>query len=280
MRFRNRVVLVTGSSQGLGRGMAEAFLGEGARVVIHGRNAETLAQCVAELRVKLSPEATACGAEVVGIAGDIADSAIVNSLFEQLLAKFGTLDVLVNNAAITPTDERARAEHMELLTTPVAKHSLRVTSQMSDEDWQRMINTNLNGPFYCTRAALKIMEPNGYGKIVNIASIAGISGLSCHSPHYSASKGGMVAFTRSVALEVIGAGVNVNCIAAGAVGTDNWNNLIERGGEALHSRVTQMIPAGRVGTINEFASLALYLASDDAAYIVGQVISPNGGLVT
>jgi 3-oxoacyl-[acyl-carrier protein] reductase len=280
MKFRNRVVLVTGGSQGLGKGMAAAFLAEGAKVVVNGRNAERLAQCVTDLRERLDPLAAAAGAEVLGLVGDIADSTAVGQLFEQLLAKFGTLDVLVNNAAITPTDERARAEHMALMTTPIAKHSLHVTSQLSDEDWLRMINTNLNGLFYCTRAALQIMEPRGYGKIVNIASIAGISGLSCHSPHYSASKGGMVAFTRSVALEVIGGGINVNCIAAGAVSNDNWNNLLARGGEALQSQVTQAIPAGRAGTINEYASLALYLASDDAAYLVGQVISPNGGVVT
>lgn len=280
VKFTNKVVLITGGSQGLGKGMAEAFLAEGAKVVVNGRNPETLAQCVVDLRDQLDPVAVQSGAVVVGIAGDVADSAAVNTLFEQLLAKFGTLDVLVNNAAMTPTDERARAEHMEMITTPVAKHSLRVTSQMSDEDWQQMINTNLNGPFYCTRAALQIMEPKGYGKIVNISSVAGISGLSCHSPHYSASKGGVVAFTRSVALEVIGAGINVNCIAAGAVSNDNWNAMIARGGETLHRQVTQMIPASRAGSIGEYASLALYLASDDAAYIVGQTISPNGGLVT
>jgi 3-oxoacyl-[acyl-carrier protein] reductase len=151
---------------------------------------------------------------------------------------------------------------------------------MSDETWLTMINTNLNGLFYCTREALKIMEAKGYGKIVNIASIAGISGLSFHSPHYSASKGGMVAFTRSVGVEVIGAGINVNCIAAGGVATDAWDELVARGGDTLRAQLMQMIPAGRMGTVREFASLALYLASDDAAYLVGQTISPNGGMVS
>jgi 3-oxoacyl-[acyl-carrier protein] reductase len=124
------------------------------------------------------------------------------------------------------------------------------------------------------------MEEKKYGKIINIASTAGISGLSFHSPHYSASKGGIVAFTKSVALEVIGAGVNVNCIAAGAIATDAWAKAIDKMGPGLYNQVTQMIPAGRFATIDEIASLGVYLASDDAAYLVGQIISPNGGFVT
>jgi 3-oxoacyl-[acyl-carrier protein] reductase len=191
--------------------------------------------------------------------------------------------VLINNAALTPSDPesaRARAEFMRLATTPVPKRSLRVTSTMSDERWLRMINTNLNGLFYCTRAALRIMEAKGYGKIVNVGSVAGISGMSAHSPHYSASKGGMVAFTKSVAVEVAGAGINVNCIAAGGIATESWDQVIAGGGEALKAQLMQLIPAGRMGTIEEFASLALYLASNEAAYLMGQVISPNGAMLT
>jgi 3-oxoacyl-[acyl-carrier protein] reductase len=125
-----------------------------------------------------------------------------------------------------------------------------------------------------------MMEPRGYGKIVNIASVAGISGLSCHSPHYSASKGGVVALTKAVGVEVIGAGINVNCIAAGGVATQAWEQMIAGVGEPLRAQFMQLVPAGRMGSIDEFASLAMYLASDDAAYLVGQVISPNGGLLT
>jgi 3-oxoacyl-[acyl-carrier protein] reductase len=280
VRFRDKAVVVTGGSEGLGKGIAADFLREGARVAINGRNHEKLAAAVEELR-------TAHGGRdagsVIGVAADIADSAQVAAMFAQVCEAFGTVDVLINNAARTPSDAesaRARFEYMELMTTPVAKHSIHVTREMSDATWLEMIATNLNGLFFCTREALKIMEPRGYGKIVNIASIAGISGLSFHSPHYSASKGGMVAFTKSVALEVIGAGINVNCIAAGGVATDAWGEFLARGGEVAKARILQLIPAGRMGTIHEFASLALYLASDDAAYLVGQVISPNGGMVT
>lgn len=279
VRFKDKVVLVTGGSEGLGKGIALEFVREGARVAINGRNKDKLSHAVEEVR-----GAASVGAErAIGVAADIGDSASVRAMYQQVIATFGTLDVLINNAARTPSgpeSARARLEAMELMTTPVAKHSIHVTREMSDETWLGMINTNLNGLFYCTREALKIMEPKGYGKIVNVASIAGISALSFHSPHYSASKGGMVAFTRSVGVEVIGAGVNVNCIAAGGVATEGWNEFLARGGETAAAQILQLIPAGRMGTIREFAALALFLSSDDAAYLVGQVISPNGGMVT
>lgn len=279
MRFNDKVALVTGGSDGLGKGIAEEFAREGARVVINGRNPDKLAKAVEDVRA-----AAGVGADrVIGIAADIGDSAGVAAMFKQTVDTFGTLDILINNAALTPSDAesaKARIEFMQMATTPIPKHSLKVTSQMSDERWLQMINTNLNGLFYCTREALRIMEPKGYGKIVNIGSIAGISGISAHSPHYSASKGGMVAFTKSVAVEVAGAGINVNCIAAGGVATHVWDQLVERSGDALKAQLMQLIPAGRMGSIKEFASLALYLASDDAGYLMGQIISPNGGMVT
>lgn len=279
MRFKNKVVLVTGGSDGLGKGIAEGFLREGARVAVNGRNREKLTHAVEDLRGRtgVGPDA------VLAVAADIGDSASVTAMFAQVVDAFGTLDVLINNAALTPSDAesaKARMEFMQLATTPVPKRSLKVTSTMSDERWLQMINTNLNGLFYCTRAALQIMEAKGYGKIVNVGSIAGISGLSAHSPHYSASKGGMVAFTKAVAVEVAGAGINVNCIAAGGVATEAWDLVMARGGEALKAQLMQLIPAGRMGRIEEFASLALYLASDDAAYLMGQIISPNGGMLT
>jgi len=275
VRLKDKVALITGGAKGLGEGMARMFVREGARVVVNGRDPEKIAQTVRALRD--------LGGEAIGLAADIADSGQARDMFERAVAHFGTLDILINNAALTPSDShssQARLKFMAQTTTPIAKSSLGVTRSMSDETWLDMVNTNLNGVFYCTREALKIMEPRGYGKIVNIASVAGISGLSAHSPHYSASKGGVVAFTRAVGVEVIGAGVNVNCIAAGGVATEAWNQLIAQAGDAVKAQLLQMIPAGRMGTIDEYASLAVYLASDDAGYLVGQVISPNGGLVT
>lgn len=275
MTFKDKIALITGSTQGLGLGIARRFLREGARVVVNGRSGDKVEAACAALKNE--------GGEVLGVAADVADSKGVSAMFARTLERFGTLDILVNNAALTPSDSASRTARLKFLaltTTPAPKESLHVTCQMSDETWNAMIAVNVNGVFYCTREALKIMEPKSYGKIVNIASIAGISGLSFHSPHYSASKGAVVAFTRSVGLEVIGAGINVNCIAAGGIATEAWDEMIAAGGEALRQRILQMVPAGRMGTIDEFASLAAYLASDDAAYLVGQVISPNGGLVT
>ncbi len=278
MRFKDKVVLVTGGSEGLGKGIVAAFVREGARVAINGRNAEKLASAV----IDVCHNAGASSAAVIGVAADIGDSAAVSAMFAEIHAKFGTLDILINNAALTPSDAesaKSRIEFMQMITTPIAKHSLKVTSQMSDERWLKMINTNLNGLFYCTREALRIMEPKRYGKIVNVGSVAGISGVSAHSPHYSASKGGMVAFTKSVAVEVAGAGINVNCIAAGGIATAAWDEAAARG-PGFMGQIMQMIPAGRIGTIEEYVSLTLYLSSDDAGYLMGQIISPNGGMLT
>jgi 3-oxoacyl-[acyl-carrier protein] reductase len=279
MRFANKVVLVTGASEGLGKGIAAAFAREGANVALNGRHADKLAAAVDDVRRLTGTDS----ATVIGIAADIGDSAAVKSMFEQLVAAFGTIDVLINNAALTPSDAestKARLDFMQLTTTPIEKHSLQVTSQMSDERWLRMINTNVNGTFYCTREALRLMEPKRYGKIVNIGSIAGITGLSAHSPHYSASKGAMVAFTKAVAVEVAGVGINVNCIAAGGIATEGWNEAVKQGGEGFKRQLMQLIPMGRMGTINEYAALAQFLAGEDSAYLTGQIISPNGGMYT
>jgi 3-oxoacyl-[acyl-carrier protein] reductase len=147
---------------------------------------------------------------------------------------------------------------------------------MTDEEWKAFIDVDLTGVFYCTREALNVMEDKSYGQIINIASTAGLSGLSAFAPHYSAAKGGVIAFTRSVAMEVIGAGVHVNCIAPGGVATPPW----EKAPQEVRDIVLQLIPARRMGTIEEYASLAVYLASDGSNYIAGQVISPNGGLIS
>ncbi|OBA88273.1 short-chain dehydrogenase, partial [Mycobacteriaceae bacterium 1482268.1] len=219
----------------------------------------------------------------IGVAADVSSSADVARLFAETVDSFGTVDILVNNAAITPSSDaarQARAEFLEMVSTPVPKRSLGVTKNLSDEEWARLINVNLTGVFYCMREALKIMEAKGYGKIINISSIAGVSGMSFHSPHYSASKAGVVGLTRSVALEVIGAGVNVNCIACGGINTESWASAFQAMGEETQKRQLQMIPEGRMGEIAEYAALAVFLASDDAAYIVGQTINCNGGVVT
>lgn len=274
MKLKGKVALVTGGSTGLGRGIALAFAREGAKVAICGRNEERLQ--------KVAGEIEALGVEALAVKADVSSSQEVKRMFAEIVEKFGTLDILVNNAGIFRSDEKGvqdRMKHLDLVTTPVPRHSLQITRYMSDEEWQKMFNVNVNGVFYCTREALNIMEEKGSGKIINIASISGISAMSSHSPNYSAAKGAVVAFTRSVAHEVAGAGICVNCIAPGYIDTEPFMKGIEKMGPERKARLMQLIPVGRIGRIEEYASLAVYLASDDANYMIGQVISPNGGIV-
>ncbi|MQL53685.1 SDR family oxidoreductase [Desulfofundulus thermobenzoicus] len=274
MKLKGKVALVTGGSTGLGRGIALAFAREGAKVAICGRNEERLQ--------KVAWEIEALGVEALAVKADVSSSQEVKRMFAEIVEKFGTLDILVNNAGIFRSDEKGvedRMKHLDLVTTPVPRHSLQITRYMSDEEWQKMFNVNVNGVFYCTREALNIMEEKGSGKIINIASISGISAMSSHSPNYSAAKGAVVAFTRSVAHEVAGAGICVNCIAPGYIDTEPFMKGIEKMGPERKARLMQLIPVGRIGRIEEYASLAVYLASDDANYMIGQVISPNGGIV-
>lgn len=270
MRLKGRVALVTGSGDGLGKGIALAYVREGAKVVINDLDAGRIEQTLDEV-AKL-------GGEGLGVKADVSKSAQVKAMFAQTVERFGGLDILVNNAAKLDTGEKsmqARLEFYKQRATPVPIRSLEVTRNLTDEEWQAFIDVNLTSVFYCIREALKIMEPRGYGQIINIASTGAISGFSAFSPQYSAAKGGVTALTRSVAMEVIGAGVYVNCIAPGGVATPPW----ERAPKEAKELVLQLIPARRMGTIEEFASLAVYLASDESNYLVGQTISPNGGLI-
>jgi len=274
MRLKGRVGLVTGGNAGIGKGIAMAFAQEGAKVAICGRNEETIRSTVAELE--------ALGAEALGVKGDVSSSKDVKHVFSEILKRFGTLDVLVNNAGIFRSHEagvRDRMKHLDLVTTPIPKHSLGITRCMSDEEWETMIQTDLNSVFYCTREALNIMEDKHYGRIVNIASISGVSGISSHSPNYSAAKGGMVAFTRSVAHEVAGSGVCVNCVAPGYIGTPPFKKGIEKMGPEKAARLMQLVPVGRLGTVEEIAAMVVYLSSEEASYTVGAIINVNGGLV-
>ncbi len=198
------------------------------------------------------------------------------------MAEFGTVDILVNCAGIIRMDEAGvqdRVKHLDMLTLPGKKTSLQVTSQMSDEEWLRNLDVNLNGTFYCIREALKIMEAREYGKVINLASQAGISAIAAHSPHYTAAKSAIVGLTRSVAHEVAPAGISVNCIAPGYVTSPPFEKGVEKMGAERLARLMQIIPAGRFGTPEEIGALALYLAGDDASYMIGQVLSPNGGVV-
>jgi 3-oxoacyl-[acyl-carrier protein] reductase len=211
----------------------------------------------------------------------VADSGQVKRMFAEVEREFGALDILVNNAGIAEAAAgdreklRARSEARvaELMAGgPVTTH-WDLTQDMSDEAWHRMIGVHLNGTFFCTRAALPLMARRSRGAIINMSSVAALMGLEA-APHYSAAKGGILAFTRAVAREVASRGIRVNAICPGYIDTPMTKPM-----SPLMQRVAiGRTPLGRWGEPEEIAATALFLASDDASYFTGQWLSPNGGL--
>lgn len=272
-RLQGKVALVTGAGPGLGGVIALAMAREGARLVVCDIDTAALDRTAAQL--------AALGADHLACRCDVSDSAAVDAMFAQAAERLGPVDVLVNNAARVPNapaEEARRNRHYQYITTPMPRQSLGVTSSLSDEDWLKWWGVNMHGVFWCTRAALRQMEPRRRGKIINIASVAGMSAMSMHSPGYSATKAGVISLTRTTALDAAGANIQVNAIACGGVLTPPFEDYLARATPAQHDALMQMVPLGRIGRPEEYASLAVYLAGDDH-YLVGQVISPNGGLV-
>ena len=221
------------------------------------------------------------GGQGLAIQADVADSAEVRAMFAEVERALGGLDVLVNNAGIgtASSGERQRllektdARIMEIVSGQGVQTHLDVTEHMTDEDWHLMIGVHLNGTFFCTREALKLMSRKNRGTIINMSSVAALMGLDT-VPHYSAAKGGILAFTRAVAREVGSRGIRVNAICPGYIDTPMTAPMSELVRKAVLSRT----PLGRWGQPEEIASTAAFLASDDASFITGQWISPNGGL--
>ena len=276
-RLDGKAVLVTGGNGGLGSGIVKGMLKEGAKVAFCGRNEEKNQAALKTYR-EISED-------VIAIRCDVSKSAEVKELFAKVVEAFGTVDILVNNAAVTggrtihhSNGKTDRENYLNLTTLPGEKFSLEITKNLTDEEWENCIQINLNGLFYCTREALKIMEAKKKGKIINIGSIAGISNMSAHSPAYAAAKGGVVAFTRNLAVEVAGAGINVNCVAPGGIHTPGFDKFMEFAGPDVAGRMKQTCPLNRLGEIEEHASLVIYLATEEANYITGQVITTNGGM--
>lgn len=264
--------MVTGGGSGLGQVIALAFSREGAAVVVNDIDEASIEGTVEKLRE--------LGADSMGIKADVASSQEVRAMFSRLVERFGTLDILVNNAGTIKVTDKVKENFPKYLrqiaNTGTSKMSLGATRYMSDEQWERMVAVHLHGTFYCTREALAIMEDKGSGKIINMASICGLSGFCAICPDYTAAKGGVIAFTRAVAEEAIRRGVYVNAIAPGFVETPGLRAGLTR---EIVNAVALRTPLGRLGTPEEIASLAVYLASDESSYLVGQIISPNGGLV-
>jgi len=252
MKLKDKVALVTGAGSGLGQAIALAFTREGAKLVINDVVEERAAKTVADIQ--------ALGGQAMAIAADVSDSQQVKQMFAQAVEKYSTIDILVNNAGLLQAAE---------------------IPTIDDEQWKRMLAVHLDGTFYCTREAVPIMEAKGSGKIINMASIAATTGLGGAS-HYSAAKGGIMAFTKAAAKELIGKGIYVNAIAPGFIETPGLKEPVGMEGKALAELIQAAfgkILLDRLGTPEEVAPVAVFLASDESSFMVGQVISPNGGQV-
>jgi 3-oxoacyl-[acyl-carrier protein] reductase len=265
-RFEGRVCAVTGGGSGLGEAMCLAFAREGGRVAALDID-EQAAQRVAD----------ACEGEARAYACDVADPGAVRAAFDAIERDLGPLDVLVNNAGIALRRQEVQdrmKEQLQAALTGGEPDSLRATSTLPDEDWDRTLRVHLYGTFHCTREALRGMEERRSGTILNITSMAAIRGLP-GSSEYTAAKGGILSMTKAVAQEVAGAGIRVNAIAPGFIETPMTSEEVD---PELRQVLLAQVPLGRMGQPEDVAALALHLCSDEAAYTTGQVFSPNGGL--
>jgi len=272
MKLKDRIALVTGGGSGLGRAISLLFAEEGAHVIVNELRLETAEQTVALMKGPAGGRA---------IQADVADSGQVKAMFATIEGELGTLDILVNNAGIAfgPGDDRAEVNRksealiMELVSGQGGQTHLDVTQNLSDESWRRMLAVHLDGTFYCTREALRLMSKRNRGAIVNLSSVAALTGLEV-VPHYSAAKGAILAFTRAVARDVASRGIRVNAICPGYIDTP----MTERMSPLIRTAVIARTPLRRTGEPHEVAATALFLASDDSSFFTGQWLSPNGGL--
>ncbi len=246
MQFNRKVVLVTGSTQGIGKEIAVSFAKEGAIVVILGRNEELARQNKEELIAQgLKAEYFAC---------DVTNQKNVQEIVNKVLDKYKTIDILINNAGITKDNLLLR---------------------MSESDWDDVMNVNLKGLFNCTKVVTKVMLKARKGRIVNVSSVIGIIG-NVGQANYAASKAGIIGFTKSIAQEIASRSITVNAVAPGFIETSMTDQLNEKARE----EIIKKIPLGKIGTAKNVADACLFLASEGASYITGQTIIIDGGYAT
>jgi len=243
--LKNKVSVITGGARGIGREIALLFAGNGSDIALCDVNAEALEST----RKEVESLGRSCMVAVV----DVTKGSEVDSFVQKTLDKFNKIDILVNNAGITRDGLLVR---------------------MSEADWDAVLGVNLKGAFNCTKAVSKIMMKQRDGRIVNMASIIGIMG-NAGQANYAASKGGLIAFTKTVAKELASRNVRANAIAPGFIQTDMTAKLTE----VVKSEMLKHIPLGKLGSPADVANLALFLASDNSAYITGQVVQVDGGMV-
>jgi len=274
MKLGGQTALVTGAGSGIGRAIALRFAAEGARVIVNDLNRESAEATVAAMGAVENHSGV--------IQADVSDSAAVRAMFAEVGQKFGGLDILVNNAGIGETGNRreeinakAEAQLQEMMTGGPIKTHWDIAASLADDEWLDMMGTHLNGTFWCTREALKLMAQKNRGSIINISSVAGLHGIPI-AAHYGAAKAGILGLTRSLAQEVASRNIRVNAICPGWIETA----MTQHFSPLVRMALTARIPMMRWGTPDEVASTALFLASDESSYFTGQWLSPNGGLFT
>jgi 3-oxoacyl-[acyl-carrier protein] reductase len=241
-----KCALVTGGSRGIGRGIALRLATQGADVAFSYRGNETAAR-------ETASEIEGKGRRAVAIQADVREPEAAEALVKQVLEAFGRIDILVNNAGITRDD---------------------LIMRMSVDAWRDVLETNLFGPFYATKAVTRPMLKARAGRIVNITSVSGQAGQTGQA-NYSSAKAGLIGLTKATARELASRGITCNAVAPGFVLTE----LTESLAEDLKAQITERTPLGRFGTIEEIANAVAFLASDEAAFITGQVLAVDGGLV-
>lgn len=250
MELEGKVGLVTGSSKGLGRAIAVALAKEGAKVVINGRNESDLAVTADEIG--------RLGAEVLIAKADVSNSQEVNGMIEKTIAAFGRLDILVNNAG-------------------GAMFTNHIFTEVTEEEWDRVVNTNLKGAFLCCKAAVPHMLQQGSGKIINMSSLAGRSSGRLAGVQYSSAKSGLQGLTRHLARELGPKGIAVNAVAPGIVFSERVRKLYESRSEEDRRKMVEGTPLGRMAEPEEIAAVVVFMASAKASYINGATIDVNGG---
>jgi len=246
MKLKDRVAIVTGAARGIGKAIAWIFVREGAKVVLVDVEKARLEALQEEIRKK--------GGQALAVPCDVAKASEVKQMVDQVHRAFGRIDILVNNAGII------RRGTIETVT---------------EEDWDRVMAVNLKGPFNCSKAVVEIMKKQGYGKIVNVSSIAGKTGDITSAPGYGPSKAGLDALTKTLARQLAGYGIHVNGVAPHAIETEmsaEWPS-------EKRKAIVDAIPLKRLGKPEDVAEAVLFLASDTAAFITGEIIDVNGGFL-
>ena len=242
--LKDKVAIVTGASQGIGRDTALALAQAGAKVAVAARNEEKLATLVTEIET--------AGGTALAVKMDVADADQVKTGFKRVIEKFGRLDILVNNAAITRDG---------------------LSMRMKPDDWEAVLKTNLTGAHLCIQQALSSMMRARAGRIINISSVVAQSG-NAGQANYVAAKAGLIGLTKAVAIEIASRNITVNAVAPGFIETPMTDVLPDKVKEELKTR----IPLGRMGSAREVAAAIVFLASDEAGYITGHVLNVNGGM--